>query len=188
MKPGGWVFFSTINRNAKSFLFAIVGAEYVLELLPRGTHSYDRLIRPSELARYCRDSGLELRQTRGMEYNPLTRRYWLSADTSVNYMFATQRPIGACMMAARGQLSREQVDAVLFDLDGTLIDSAPDLGAAADQMRVQRGLPSLPLAQYRHMAGAGRARHVVGRVWHDARRRAVCRAQGGVLSSTTSAA
>jgi 2-polyprenyl-6-hydroxyphenyl methylase / 3-demethylubiquinone-9 3-methyltransferase len=92
VKPGGWVFFSTINRNAKSFLFAIVGAEYVLGMLPKGTHSYDRLIRPSELARYCRDSGLELRHTRGMEYNPLTRRYWLSADTSVNYMFATQRP------------------------------------------------------------------------------------------------
>ncbi|MEO8546618.1 MAG: bifunctional 2-polyprenyl-6-hydroxyphenol methylase/3-demethylubiquinol 3-O-methyltransferase UbiG [Burkholderiaceae bacterium] len=92
VKPGGWVFFSTINRNAKSFLFAIVGAEYVLNMLPKGTHTYDRLIRPSELARFCRESGLALRQTKGMEYNPLTRRYWLSADTSVNYMFATQKP------------------------------------------------------------------------------------------------
>ena len=94
VKPGGWVFFSTINRNAKAFLFAIVGAEYVLNLLPKGTHSYDRLIRPSELARFCRDSGLEIRQTKGIAYNPLTRRYWLSADTSVNYMLATQKPLG----------------------------------------------------------------------------------------------
>ncbi len=92
VKPGGWVFFSTLNRNAKSFLFAIVGAEYLLNLLPKGTHTYDRLIRPSELARYCRNSELELQQTRGMEYNPLTQRYWLSADTSVNYLLATRKP------------------------------------------------------------------------------------------------
>jgi 2-polyprenyl-6-hydroxyphenyl methylase/3-demethylubiquinone-9 3-methyltransferase len=92
VKPGGWVFFSTLNRNTKSFLFAIVGAEYVLNLLPRGTHEYAKFIRPSELARFCRDAGLELAGTRGMEYNPLTRRYWMSADTSVNYLFATRRP------------------------------------------------------------------------------------------------
>jgi len=92
VKPGGWVFFSTLNRNPKSFLFAIVGAEYVLNLLPRGTHEYARLIRPSELAGHCRATGLDLQQTRGMEYNPLTRRYWLSADTSVNYLFATRKP------------------------------------------------------------------------------------------------
>ena len=91
VKPGGHVFFSTLNRNAKSFLFAIVGAEYVLNLLPRGTHEYAKFIRPSELARDCRETGLEWQHTRGMEYNPLTRRYWLSADTSVNYMVATQR-------------------------------------------------------------------------------------------------
>ena len=93
VKPGGWVFFSTLNRNPKAFMFAIVGAEYLLNLLPRGTHAYAKLIRPSELARHCRSAGLELLHTRGMEYNPLTRRYWLSADTSVNYMFATQRPL-----------------------------------------------------------------------------------------------
>ena len=91
VKPGGWVFFSTINRNPKSFLFAIVGAEYVLNLLPRGTHEFAKLIRPSELAGYCRTAGLELAHTRGMEYNPLTRRYWMSANTSVNYLFATRR-------------------------------------------------------------------------------------------------
>jgi 2-polyprenyl-6-hydroxyphenyl methylase/3-demethylubiquinone-9 3-methyltransferase len=91
-KPGGWVFFSTINRNPKSFLFAIVGAEYMLKLLPQGTHEYARFIRPSELAQWCREAGLELQSTRGMEYNPLTRRYWLSADVSVNYLFACRKP------------------------------------------------------------------------------------------------
>lgn len=91
VKPGGSVFFSTINRNPKSFLFAIVGAEYVLNLLPRGTHEWKKFIRPSELARCCREAGLEIVQTRGMEYNPFTKRYWLSADTSVNYMFATRK-------------------------------------------------------------------------------------------------
>ncbi|HYW57461.1 MAG TPA: bifunctional 2-polyprenyl-6-hydroxyphenol methylase/3-demethylubiquinol 3-O-methyltransferase UbiG [Polaromonas sp.] len=91
VKPGGHVFFSTINRNAKAFLFAIVGAEYVLNLLPRGTHEYAKLIKPSELAGYCRSAGLGLQQTRGMEYNPLTQHYWLSADTSVNYLLATQK-------------------------------------------------------------------------------------------------
>ena len=91
VKPGGHVFFSTINRNAKAFLFAIVGAEYVLGLLPRGTHEYAKLIKPSELAGYCRATGLTLGPTRGLQYNPLTRRYWLDADTSVNYMFATTK-------------------------------------------------------------------------------------------------
>ncbi len=91
VKPGGWVFLSTINRNPKSFLFAIVGAEYVLKILPAGTHEYAKFIRPSELLRWCRDTGLDLRHTRGMEYNPLTRRYWRSADTSVNYLVACQK-------------------------------------------------------------------------------------------------
>ncbi len=91
VKPGGWVFFSTINRNAKAFAFAIVGAEYVLGLLPRGTHEYAKFIRPSELALWCRATGLDLQQTRGMEYNPLTRRYWMGADTSVNYLLATRK-------------------------------------------------------------------------------------------------
>ena len=95
VKPGGWVFFSTINRNPKSFLFAIVAAEYVLNLLPRGTHEYAKLIRPSELAGFCRAASLELRQTRGLEHNPITHRYWLSGDTSVNYLFATQMPADA---------------------------------------------------------------------------------------------
>lgn len=92
VKPGGWVFFSTINRNAKSFLFAIVGAEYVLQLLPKGTHEWARFIRPHELAGWCRQVGLAVQCMRGMEYNPLTGRYWLSDDTSVNYLVATRRP------------------------------------------------------------------------------------------------
>jgi 2-polyprenyl-6-hydroxyphenyl methylase / 3-demethylubiquinone-9 3-methyltransferase len=91
-KPGGWVFFSTINRNAKAFLFAIVGAEHLLKLLPKGTHEYARFIRPSQLAQWGRDAGLVLQASRGMEYNPLTQRYWLSADTSVNYLFACRKP------------------------------------------------------------------------------------------------
>ena len=90
-KPGGWVFFSTINRNPKSFLMAILGAEYVLNLVPRGTHEYARLLRPSELARFCRDAGLDMQQSRGLQYNPLSRRYRLSTNTSVNYMLATRK-------------------------------------------------------------------------------------------------
>jgi 2-polyprenyl-6-hydroxyphenyl methylase/3-demethylubiquinone-9 3-methyltransferase len=92
VKPGGWVFFSTINRSPKSFLFAIVGAEYLLQMLPKGTHEYAKLIRPSELAGHGRAAGLELVQTKGLEYNPFTRRYWLSQDVSVNYMFAMRKP------------------------------------------------------------------------------------------------
>jgi 2-polyprenyl-6-hydroxyphenyl methylase/3-demethylubiquinone-9 3-methyltransferase len=92
VKPGGWVFFSTLNRNPKSFLFAIVGAEYLLRLLPRGTHEYARLIKPGELTRWARSAGLDVQGFKGMEYNPFTRRYWLSQDTSVNYMLACRSP------------------------------------------------------------------------------------------------
>ena len=88
VKPGGWVFFSTINRSAKAWLFAIVGAEHVLKLLPKGTHEYQRLIRPSELTRWARQAGLDATQFRGMGYNPLTQRYSLTDDTSVNYLLA----------------------------------------------------------------------------------------------------
>ena len=91
VKPGGHVFFSTINRNAKAFLFAIVGGEYVLDLLPRGTHEYAKFIKPSELAAYCRAAALDLQEIKGLKYNPLTCHYWLSADTRVNYLMATQK-------------------------------------------------------------------------------------------------
>ena len=91
LKAGGWAFFSTINRNTKAFVFAIVGAEHVLKLLPRGTHEYARFLRPSELAAWCRAAALEPIATRGLEYNPLSRRYRLSADTSVNYLVACRK-------------------------------------------------------------------------------------------------
>ena len=91
VKPGGWVFFSTLNRNPKSFVFAIVGAEYVLNLLPKGTHEYAKFIRTAELAAHARAAGLTLQAMKGLQYNPITRRYWLNDDTSVNYMVATQR-------------------------------------------------------------------------------------------------
>lgn len=91
VKPGGWVFFSTINRNPRAFMLAIVGAEYVLNMLPRGTHEYAKMIRPSELAASCRGAGLDVLDMRGLEYNPVTRRYWLSMDTRVNYLLASRR-------------------------------------------------------------------------------------------------
>jgi 2-polyprenyl-6-hydroxyphenyl methylase / 3-demethylubiquinone-9 3-methyltransferase len=91
VRPGGHVFFSTINRNPKSFLFAIVGAEYVLRLLPRGTHEYARFIRPSELAAHCRAAGLAIADLTGMTYNPLTKVYALGRDVDVNYLVATRK-------------------------------------------------------------------------------------------------
>jgi len=86
VRPGGRVFFSTINRNPKSYLFAVIGAEYVLGLLPKGTHDYQRFIRPSELARWCRDAGLRSEEVIGMTYNPVTMQYRLGSDTGVNYL------------------------------------------------------------------------------------------------------
>jgi len=91
VRPGGQVFFSTINRNPKAYLFAVIGAEYVLGLLPRGTHDYARFIRPSELARWSRDAGLNPAGFTGMSYNPITRRYWLGQDCSVNYLLRCVR-------------------------------------------------------------------------------------------------
>lgn len=91
VKPGGWVFFSTLNRNPKSFLFAIVGAEYILRMLPKGTHSYESFIKPSELSASARMAGLEIQEIIGMQYNPLVDIYKLSRDTSVNYLMACKR-------------------------------------------------------------------------------------------------
>ena len=85
-KAGGHVFFSTINRNLKSYLFAVVGAEYVLRMLPRGTHRYEKFVKPSELGGFCRHGGLDVREVVGMTYNPLTDRYALGSDASVNYL------------------------------------------------------------------------------------------------------
>jgi 2-polyprenyl-6-hydroxyphenyl methylase / 3-demethylubiquinone-9 3-methyltransferase len=88
LRPGGRAFFSTINRNPKSYLFAVIGAEYVLKLLPRGTHDYARFVRPSELGQWCRAAGLRAAEMTGMTYNPLTQRYRLEPDTGVNYLLA----------------------------------------------------------------------------------------------------
>ena len=91
VKPGGEVFFSTINRNPKAYLFAILGAEYILNLLPKGTHDYGRFLRPAELARQCREAGLAVVEVIGMSYNPLTRTYALGRNTSVNYLIRARR-------------------------------------------------------------------------------------------------
>jgi len=91
VKPGGWVFFSTLNRNPKSYLLAVIGAEYVLNLLPRGTHDYAKFIKPSELAQSCRDAGLNMENITGMSYNPFSKEYSLGSDTDVNYMIACRR-------------------------------------------------------------------------------------------------
>jgi 2-polyprenyl-6-hydroxyphenyl methylase/3-demethylubiquinone-9 3-methyltransferase len=94
VRPGGDIFFSTINRNPKSFLFAIVGAEYVLRLLPQGTHEYAKFIRPSELDDWARTAGLETQDSIGLHYNPLTRAYWLAPNVDVNYLMHYRRPEG----------------------------------------------------------------------------------------------
>ena len=91
VKPGGRVFFSTLNRNPKSYLFAVIGAEYILRLLPRGTHDYAKFIKPAELAHFMRNADLNLDAVKGMTYNPLTKIYSLNQDTSVNYMVASSR-------------------------------------------------------------------------------------------------
>lgn len=91
VKPDGWVFFSTLNRNPKSYLFAIIGAEYVLNMLPKGTHDWSRFIKPHELAAYARQAGLDSIELMGMTYNPLTKVYRLERDTDVNYLLACRR-------------------------------------------------------------------------------------------------
>ncbi|RKP52079.1 bifunctional 2-polyprenyl-6-hydroxyphenol methylase/3-demethylubiquinol 3-O-methyltransferase UbiG [Trinickia fusca] len=93
VKPGGWVFFSTLNRNVKSYLFAVIGAEYVAQMLPKGTHDYARFIRPSELATFVRAAELLGVEIKGITYRPLSKHFALSDDTSVNYLFACRRPV-----------------------------------------------------------------------------------------------
>jgi 2-polyprenyl-6-hydroxyphenyl methylase/3-demethylubiquinone-9 3-methyltransferase len=92
VKPGGWVFFSTLNRNVKSYLLAVIGAEYIARMLPKGTHDYARFIRPSELAGFVRAAGLLVADIKGVVYHPLTKHFTLSSDTDVNYMMACRRP------------------------------------------------------------------------------------------------
>ena len=93
VKPGGHVFFSTLNRNPKSYLFAVLGAEYLLRLLPKGTHDYAKFITPAELSQYARNSGLLVEALKGMSYNPVSQIYSLNQDTSVNYLVACSRPL-----------------------------------------------------------------------------------------------
>lgn len=93
LKPGGHAFFATLNRNPKSYLFAIIGAEYILKLLPRGTHDYERFIKPSELSAICRSAGLDVKGLIGMTYNPFSKVYALGADTDVNYILHTSAPL-----------------------------------------------------------------------------------------------
>ncbi|HEV7814948.1 MAG TPA: bifunctional 2-polyprenyl-6-hydroxyphenol methylase/3-demethylubiquinol 3-O-methyltransferase UbiG [Janthinobacterium sp.] len=93
VKPGGHVFFSTLNRNPKAYLFAVIGAEYLLRLLPKGTHDYDKFITPAELSQYARSAQLDVDGFKGMGYNPLTKIYSLNSDTSVNYLVACSRPL-----------------------------------------------------------------------------------------------
>jgi 2-polyprenyl-6-hydroxyphenyl methylase/3-demethylubiquinone-9 3-methyltransferase len=92
VKPGGRLFFSTLNRNPKSYLFAIIGAEYMLRLLPRGTHDYAKFIKPAELSQFARNANLEVQALKGMTYNPLTKIYSLNHDTDVNYLMACSKP------------------------------------------------------------------------------------------------
>ena len=157
-KPGAWVFFSTINRNAKAFLFAIVGAEHVLRLLPKGTHEYARFIKPSELAEFAR----RCRVGRGG-----VQRH------GVQPLHTALQPVGQhrCELPRGLQEARmnRRAHAVLFDLDGTLIDSAPDLAAAVNRLRTERQLPEVPYERLRPMVGSGRPRHDRRGLWHCAR-------------------
>ncbi|WP_295992384.1 bifunctional 2-polyprenyl-6-hydroxyphenol methylase/3-demethylubiquinol 3-O-methyltransferase UbiG [Rugamonas sp.] len=93
VKPGGHVFFSTLNRNPKAYLYAVIGAEYLLRMLPKGTHDYDKFITPAELSQYARGAGLDVQGLKGLGYNPLSKIYSLNDDTSVNYLVATRRPL-----------------------------------------------------------------------------------------------
>ena len=93
LNDNGDIFFSTINRNPKSYLFAVIGAEYVLNLLPKGTHDYEKFIKPSELAKWVRDAGLTSKETIGLSYNPITDNYWLGKDIQVNYMVHAKKEV-----------------------------------------------------------------------------------------------
>ncbi len=155
-KPGGTVIVSTINRNPKSYLFAIVGAEYVLKLLPRGTHDWARFVRPSELAGHARRAGLDLAASTGLVYNPLTKVFRLDPARHRRQLHRGV-PQGSLSPGMRAL----PVDAVLFDLDGTLADTAGDLAGALNRLRRDRGLAPVPMQSLRPHASAG-ARGLIG--------------------------
>ncbi len=159
VKPGGRVFFSTINRNPKAYLFAVVGAEYLLRLLPPRTHDYDRFITPAELTRDARVAGLDVDRADRPALQPADAPLPARLERRRQLSVATTRD------ARDGDVDRAGVPtpwrAMLFDLDGTLADTAPDLAAAANAMRVARGLEPVPLERLRPMASHG-ARGLVG--------------------------
>src|SRR5699024_9040923 len=146
-KPGGWVFFSTLNRNPKSFLFAIIGAEYVLNLLPRGTHHSESFIKPSELARAARQADLKRQKITGLSSHPLDACYSLTAGRSVKYFVATA--------STRSRSRDTSTKLVLFDFDGTVADSAPDLANSANALRTERGMDPLGVDYLRPYASMG---------------------------------
>ena len=149
-RPAERVVFATLNRNPKSYVYAILGAEYILRLLPRGTHDWSRFIRPAELARFARRAGLDLAGMTGMTYNPLTRVY----RSSPTRRSTTSRP-SASLPCAETAARPLPVSAVLFDLDGTLADSAGDLALALNRIRESRGLQPVPAADLRPYASSG---------------------------------
>ena len=127
LKPNGQMFLSTLNRNPRSFITAIVGAEYIFNVLPKGTHEWNKFIKPSELEKYMRDAGIKLIESKGMFYNPIFHTANLNNDLGVNYMMhGSKMPKG-----------------VLFDLDGTLLDSAPDFIASMDNLLTKHNQPKL---------------------------------------------
>ncbi len=126
----------------------MVGAEYIMGMLPRGTHDYTRFIKPSELSRMARNVGLETVTLTGMSYNPLTKVYALGADSDVNYMIACHKP-------PEPPMTHHAPRAVLFDLDGTLADTAPDLGAALNRLLAAEGMAPQPYSAIRPIASHG---------------------------------
>ena len=162
VRPGGHVFISTINRNFRSFALAIVAAEYVANLVPRGTHEYDRLLKPSEVARFARAAGLEVMDIAGLQYDPLREQCSLDSNPSVNYLVHLTR------LPAKGAPERN-IKGVLFDLDGTLLDTALDFNEALNPLRAEEGStrcrsrPALPGLSRRSCAGAARFRHAGAR-------------------------
>ncbi len=141
---GGHLFMSTLNRNAMSFAVAILGGEHITRIIPKGTHQYDRFIKPSELCQWLRASGMRVEEITGIHYNPLERTARTGGHVNVNYLIHAikDRPVVV-------------IKAVLFDLDGTLLDSAPDLIASLNHLRAGLGLAALPVDDLRHFASRG---------------------------------
>ncbi len=155
VKPGGQVFFSTINRNPKAYLFAIIGAEYLMRLLPRGTHEFKKFIRPSELGAWSRAAGLTVKDIIGLTYNPLTQA--LQAVQRCRRQLHDPDPEGGLM----------RLRAVLFDMDGTLLDSAPDFIAVIQAMRSARDLQPVTAQAIRDVVSGG-ARAMVAAAFAEA--------------------